>query len=99
MTFLVKCPKSRQSFLDEVEPQRLKTSRLTVWKKRLSQVYGNVMMGLTASERVPPGADTPWPERKCLKALYGQKANLKKWFYLDNGCLLVVLHADVTKRV
>ena len=42
---------------------------------------------MTATEQLPPGAEAPWAEWKCLNRLRTQvgrcKANLKRWGYPD----------------
>ena len=79
--------KSRSSFLDDVEPQTPETYRMSAWNERVSQLPQRAHMLITPAESLPPGAEAPWVEWRCLNRLRTQvgrsKVNLKKWGYLD----------------
>ena len=81
--------RSRGSFLSKVHPLGTvskEAERLTLWKERSPNPPA---MGLQPSEQLPPGADSTWPEWRCLNRLRSGvgrcKVALQKWGYLPEG--------------
>jgi hypothetical protein len=81
--------KSRGSFLSKVHPLGTvskEAERLNLWKERSPNLPA---MGLQPSEQLPPGADSTWPEWRCLNRLRSGvgrcKVALQKWGYLPEG--------------
>ena len=65
--------KSRKSFLKCVSPLEADTTtseaRLTMWEEINNSLPPSTIMGIVASEQLPPGADESWAKWKCLNRL------------------------------
>ena len=80
--------KSRKSFLNEVEPNGVESTRIALWEERIAHLPTTSTISISAKEELPPGADLSCAEWKCLNGLRSGtgrcKVTLKKWGYLNN---------------
>ena len=79
--------KSRQSFLNSVQPDGSIHLRETLWRDKLERQPTSMSNSVKAKEELPNGADSSWSEWRCLNRLRSGvgrcKVSLEKWGYTD----------------